>query len=262
LPDPDRRHRRQWLVVENGSRVSHGQQLHLLGPLLRSKKTGAGGHRPVVAMIVSRQNVGQTFSHQLARSLSSRLPAEQRGSIDLDPGPQRLPVTDPFHRAAAVPLGVSQDRQEPELQHLGQRRGRDVECYQTGKLDQNVAGTIEREIPRHHHGPGERPVEHDLGAAMQTRGSWSSLAQRVEGLVVCRRGAGLGAAGFDVRGETDIGNTLPRHVVEDLHRLFHGARTVIDPRQQVGVEVDHASGIRSRSTEMANSSRRCGASSA
>ena len=93
-----------------------------------------------------------------------------------------------------------------------------------------------------------------------SRGSGGAAASSAAKAASCACGRALGEVpGAEVRSQADVGDPTGRLLLHDLDRLVHGAGAVVHPRQQMGVEIDHAAAAPSRSSAAANAPSRSGA---
>jgi hypothetical protein len=92
----ERRDRQQRLVGEDRQRIPGGQQVGLLRRVLRLEEAAAGREAPIVAVVVRRENIGQSPGGQRSGPLAASLGREQRrrvhlhGRAELAPAGHRL----------------------------------------------------------------------------------------------------------------------------------------------------------------------------
>ena len=254
-----RRHRGERRVVQDGPRIDPGKQVRLLGAVLRLEELPAGPDAPLVAVIVGCDDVRQPGDHQRPRPLAAGLRREQGRGVHLHPRADLAPAGDGLGAAAGIALGMSQQGMQPDLHHPRQRGADGIEGDHPGELDEEVARAADREASDVGRLRWERAVEHHFRAAVQSGQRQRRRLQCGVGGFVCL-GRDLGeVAGAEVRSQADVGDPAGHLLLHDLDRLGHGAGAVVHPRQQMGVEIDHAAAAPSRSSAAANVPSRSGA---
>ena len=195
-------------------------------------------------MIVGRQNVGQALLHQRPRAPPPQMGAGQGGGIDLDLGAGLSPIRHDGGTARLVALRMRDDGHHPGPRHLRQRRRGELRHDGEREFHQVVSRLRQREPPVAQRQHRHRLVEHDLEAERQPDlGRRAALEhfQRPGPLLDRVVPTGRNGARGQVRSEDYVGDTSFGKLREDPRRLFCRARSVIDVRQQVTVEIDQGS---------------------